>query len=134
EQLQERLEKNLQEIPGSEFKEFKNLEILKQLEEKVPEEAKDAIRKAQETSLLDLKEKLEQMSSETQKNFQEYIEKISGEKERHIEILEKLEVELQKIPEVKEGLIQTRDRILEKVKEEEQKKQEQRGVDVEKVK
>lgn len=117
EQLQERLEKNLQEIPGSEFKEFKNLEILKELEEKVPEEAKEAIRRAQENSLLRLKEKLEQMSSETQEKFQEYIEKIGGEKERHIEILEKLEAELQEMPEAKEGLIQTRNRILEKVKE-----------------
>src|SRR3989344_2409158 len=43
ENIQDRLEKNLQIVKGSEFKDFKNLEVLKELKEKVPDEAKEAI-------------------------------------------------------------------------------------------
>jgi len=126
ENLQERLEKNLQELKGSKFKSFKNLEILKELEEKVPEEAKEAIKNAQENSLRTLQEQLEEMTQETRERFKEYAEEISGAKETHIEILEKLETEL--TPAIKEGIIQSRDRIMEMIKEKgQEQEQEQTG-------
>jgi DNA repair exonuclease SbcCD ATPase subunit len=119
EQLQERLENNLQEIKGSEFKAFKNLEILEELEEKSPEEAKEAIKNAKENILIKLKEKVEQLPQEKQEQLQEYLQNSSGEAEKKLEILENLELKLEQ-PLLQQNIIQIRDRILERTKEQEQ--------------
>jgi len=117
EQLQERVENNLQEIKGSQFKNFKNLEILKELEEKVPEQAKEAIQKAQENALKRLKGNLQNMSSENQEKFQEYLNKISGLKDVQLEILENVKSELKEMPQIKENLMQIREKIMENIEE-----------------
>ena len=114
EKIRERLEAKMEEIQGSEFKNFKNLEVLKELEEKVPEEAKEAIQKAEENILKRLQGDLEKMSPEDQERFKEYIDKISGEKERQLEIMEKIKSES---PELKENLEKVKERIKEKIKE-----------------
>lgn len=90
EKITEKLDKILEEQKGSQFKGFKNLEILKDLEEKVPEEAKEAIQKAQENALKRLHSGLEKMSPEGQEKFKEYVEEISGDPESHFKILESL--------------------------------------------
>lgn len=118
--ISERLEKNLKEVKGSEFKEFKNLEILKGLEEKVPEAAKEAIRKVQENSLIRLKTNLEQMSPGKLDKFKEYVEKSSGVKEEQMEILENLRMEA---PKLEEMLIQSRERVIEQVREKMQERE-----------
>ncbi|MDP2364758.1 MAG: hypothetical protein Q8M94_13450, partial [Ignavibacteria bacterium] len=105
-----------QEIPGSEFKEFKNLEILKELEEKVPEEAKEVIHKAQENVLKRIQGDLEKMSSEDQAKFKEYIENIAGNKEKQMEILDDLKEKLQEKPIIRQKLLETQDRIIEKIR------------------
>lgn len=115
--ITERLEKNLRELKGSEFKGFKNLEILKRLEEKVPEEAKEAIRKARENTLRRLKEKLEQMSTTTQEKFTDYIERIRGTEENKMEILENLKSELRETPRLLEKLENIREGIIERLPE-----------------
>ncbi|MFH1423992.1 MAG: Kazal-type serine protease inhibitor domain-containing protein [Candidatus Nealsonbacteria bacterium] len=117
EKIQERLEKNLEEVKGSEFKNFKNLEVLKELEEKVPETAKEAIQKAQENALKRLQGDLEKMSPEDQTRFQDYIEKIGGVKERQMEILDSLKTELKNSPQIIQKLLQTREKIIEQVRE-----------------
>lgn len=117
EKIRERLENNLQKVQGSEFKDFKNLEILKKLEEKVPEAAKEAIQKAQENSLIRLKEKVEEMSAEKLEQFQSYTEKIAGVKEKQIEILENLRTELKAKPQIMENLLRSREKIMEQVRE-----------------
>ncbi len=124
EKITEKLNKILGEQKGSEFKNFKNLEVLKNLEEKVPEEAKVAIRKAQENALKRLKEDLGKMSPSDQEKFKEYIEKISGAKEKHLEILENLRQEIQTIPapppqilELRGKLEESKERMLEKIEE-----------------
>jgi len=94
EKLRERLEKQMENIEGSKFKNFKNLEILKELEEKIPEQAKEAIRQAQENALKKLQGDLEKMATTDQERFKEYIEKISGDKEKQLEILENLKLPL----------------------------------------
>jgi len=114
EEVTEKLDETLEKQEGSKYKNFKNLEILLELEEKVPETAKDAIRKAQENALKRLKGDLEKMSPEDQERFKEYLEKISGDNETKMEILENLKEEL---PEIKEKLIQAREGILEKIEE-----------------
>ncbi len=123
EKITEKLTDILEKQKGSRFKHFKNLEVLLALEEKVPEEAKEAIRRAQENSLKRLQDDLEKMSAEDQERFKEYVGRISGEKERHLEILENLRLEIHKIPEtprlleLKERLEEGKIKILEGVKE-----------------
>lgn len=123
EKITEKLNNVLEEQKGSQFKHFKNLEILLELEEKVPEEAKDAIRRAQENSLKRLRDDLEKMSPENQERFKKYLEQISGEKEKHLEILENLRAEIQKDPEtprlieLKARLEEGKINIFEKIKE-----------------
>ena len=90
EKITEKLDEILEKQKGSEFKEFKNLEVLKNLEEKVPEEAKEAIKQAEGNVLKRLQGDLEKMSPEDQVKFKGYLEKISGEKEKQLEILENL--------------------------------------------
>jgi len=89
-QISTRLEESLEKIEGSKFKNFKNLEILINLENKIPEEAKEAIQQAQENSLKRLHEDLEQMSPQDQEKFNEYLENIGGDQAVHMEILQQL--------------------------------------------
>jgi len=115
EKIEERLENALEEINGSKFKNFKNLEILMKIEEKVPEQAKEAIRKAEENALKRLQGDLEKMSPEDQERFQKYIEQISGDKEKQLEILENLRTGLKENSEIEEKLMESREKILEKI-------------------
>jgi len=123
EQLKERLEKNLQKVKGSEFKDLKNLEILKKLEEKVPAETKEVIQKVRANTLKNLKETFEEMPVQKQKKFQEYIEKVSGEKEKQMEIIDNLKQELKEIPAIKEILLESRHKVLEQIREKTQERQ-----------
>jgi len=123
EKITENLDKILEEQKGSQFKEFKNLEVLKNLEEKVPEEAKEAIQRAQENALKRLQGDLEKMSPEDQERFGEYLEKISGEKEKQLEILENLKAKIKETPEtpkileLKEKLEEGKIKIFEKIEQ-----------------
>jgi hypothetical protein len=123
EKITEKLDEILEKQKGSQFKNFKNLEVLKNLEEKVPEEAKEAIKKAQENALKRLQGDLEKMSPEDQEKFKEYLEKISGEKEKHLEIMENLKAEIKKTPEtpkilqLKEKLEAGKIKVLERIEE-----------------
>lgn len=120
EKIKERLEEQMEKMKGSKFKNFKNLEILKELEEKVPEQAKEAIRKAQENVLKRLQGDLEKMSPEDQERFKDYIDKISGDKSKQLQILENLKFEVN--PKLKEKILEVRERIMEKVQEKSQKR------------
>ncbi len=120
EKIGEKLEKNMEETKGSKYKNFKNLEVLIELEEKIPEVAKEAVQKAQQNSLKGLQGNLEKMSPEDQEKFKEYVDKISGNKGKQLEILEDLKFEMGEKPEFKEikaNVIKAREKILEKVGE-----------------
>ncbi len=91
--LEKRLLKVAERQKGSEFKNFKNLEILKRIEEKAPKEAKPAIRRAQENALKRLKQDMLLMTPDQAENLQEYIEKISGNPARQAAILSDLDSE-----------------------------------------
>jgi len=89
EKIHERIGKIIEEQKGSEFKHFKNLEILKELEERVPEEAKEAIKLAQENALKRLEVEIKEIPEETRlEKFDRYVYNIAGNASRHIEILE----------------------------------------------
>ena len=118
ENLPERLENIIEVQKGSKFKEIKSLEFLKNLEEKVPEDAKETIIKVQENILKKFQEKLEKMPSEDQEQFGQYLARISGDKEKQLEILENLRAESQEKPEImKINLEQARERTLERIEE-----------------
>ncbi len=114
ERVQERLETNLEKIEGSQYKNFKNLEVLIRLEDKVPEQAKEAIQQAQENSLKRLNDKLEQMSPQDQEKFGTYLDNISGDQTTHLRILQRLE-EAQPSQALKQTLEQNRERAEERV-------------------
>ena len=108
--IPERLEKNMEKIEGSKYKNFKNLEVLMKLEDKVPEQAKEAIQQAQENALKRLHGNLEEMSSGDQERFGEYLEGVSGDQTIHLEIVERLK-ERKLTPILKEKLENNRGEI-----------------------
>ncbi len=119
--LQDKIEKSFDEIKGSKFKNFKNLEVLKSLEYKVPENALPAIRKAEENILNRLKNDLEKMSPEDQDKFNDYVVEISGNKEVQLEVLENLKEKVKQVydtPEstrLKEKLGPLRGKLIDKI-------------------
>jgi len=116
ERVQERLETNLRQIEGSEFKNFKNLEMLQALEEKAPEAIKEAVQQVRVNVMTQLKEQVKEMTAEKLQQFQTYTENISGVKEKQMEILESLKTELKNSPQIIQNLNQSRERIMEQVK------------------
>jgi len=90
EELQERMIKASDAQEGSKFKNFKNLEILQRVEERVPEKAKEAIRNAQENALKRLQGDIYQMSPEDRSRFADYVENMSGDEVKHAIMLDKL--------------------------------------------
>jgi len=128
ERIRERIEENLQELKGSKFKDFKNLEILKKLEEKVPQEAKEAIQKARERILERLKEKIQQMTTTTQERLKRYIEKIQGDPERKFEILEDIKSTLKNQLQIRERLENAGEEIMRRIREKTQEREKEIGV------
>lgn len=110
ERIRERIENNLEEIEGSQYKNFKNLEVLIRLEEKVPEQAKGAIQQAQENALKRLNGDLGQMSPEDRERFSSYLDNISGDQTIHLQILQRLK-ESQPLQTLRQTLEQNRERI-----------------------
>ncbi|MFQ6049892.1 MAG: DUF5667 domain-containing protein [Candidatus Paceibacterales bacterium] len=89
--IPERLGKNMEKLRGSRFKEFKNLELLDELKEKLPEDIKEKFEERKEKILERLHLKLEELSPEEQEKFKEYVDRISGDKIKHLDILGSLE-------------------------------------------
>ncbi|MEK7596389.1 MAG: DUF5667 domain-containing protein [Patescibacteria group bacterium] len=115
EKIKERLEKAMEEQKGSKYKHFKNLEVLMRIEEKVPEQAKEAIRRAQENSLKRLHGDLSKMSPEDQAKFKTYLENISGSELKHAEVIERLEEKGDLTGPLKKQLEEAREKTLEKI-------------------
>ena len=80
----------LRDQPGSEFKEIKNLEVLKRVEEHVPEEARVAIRHAQDNALKRFTEQAQSFENkdEFQKRFQNYTQHIAGDETNLFEVID----------------------------------------------
>jgi hypothetical protein len=69
---------------GSAFKPIRNLEILKAVEEKVPEQAKDAIRAAQENAVKRFKSEYDKGTVEEKDALTDYIKSAGGDASRYI--------------------------------------------------
>lgn len=93
EKIPERLAVQMEKMAGSRFKAFRNLEILKNLAEKMPGEIKKKIQEREEKIIEDFYQSLERMPVEDLEKFKEYTEKVSGDKERYLEILGSIQAE-----------------------------------------
>lgn len=90
--VSEKLVEVLNEQKGSEFKDFKNIEVLKEVAEKVPEDVRGSIELAAENTLTKLQFELEQFAQAKKALFEDFIEQIGGNEVRHLEIINELEV------------------------------------------
>lgn len=94
-QIKSRIENNISNMAGSEFKAVKEMEILKRFEEKAPEEIKEQITEATEGIMEKFGEKIEQMPQKTKERFEDYVEKIKGKAEKKMEILDNVRQRIQ---------------------------------------
>lgn len=117
ERFQEKIENTIEKQPGSDFKNFKNLEILKELENKVPDTAKDAIKHARENTINRLREKMEE-NEQTAERIYTYIKikNIEGDIKKHLEIINELDAQ-HVSPELKNTLEKAREITIERMEE-----------------
>ncbi|MDD5295090.1 MAG: DUF5667 domain-containing protein [Patescibacteria group bacterium] len=86
-----KLEEVLQNQPGSDFKEFRNLEVLGQLADKLPENAAGAVMQAQERIRAKMEEKLAKATEgKTGEDFANYVIALKGDQAEHMAILDEL--------------------------------------------
>ncbi len=87
----EKIESILEQQPGSEFKDFRNLEVLKELSERLPANAAEAVLTAQKNISEKLQEKLKKSVENKQgENFANYVMNIKGNGVQHMAILDEL--------------------------------------------
>jgi len=116
--IPERLEKAFQNIKGSELKDFKGLEFLKQVKERLQEESqKEIFQQAEERITERFREKIEQLAPEAQEKIKTYIEALPGDKEKQLEILEELKGQLGEQNEVRQRLEEGSVRLRQKIEE-----------------
>ncbi len=112
--IPERLEKNLQALKGSKFKEFKNLELIEDLMEKLPGDVKQKMEQSKEQVLERLREGLEQLPPEQQERIEGYLQKISGDELKQLYIINS--VEGTELSEKLQGIMErARERNIEKI-------------------
>jgi len=117
EQMQVRLEKNFQQIKGSDFQDFKTAEILKRLQDRAPESIKEEIQRVREGTLNQLGQKLKEMPVEEQERFRQYTEKVQGQASQKIETLQELQSEFNDTPELQQKMEDAEEKIKERVRE-----------------
>ncbi|MBI4992879.1 MAG: hypothetical protein HZC26_01945 [Candidatus Magasanikbacteria bacterium] len=82
----------MQNQPGSEFKDIKNLEVLKRVEQFVPEFAKDAIRQAQDNAFKRFGAQMKKIPvGERAQKFENYVNGINGDGLQQMEVFDQLE-------------------------------------------
>jgi len=91
EKIREKIESVIMNGNGSDFKHFKSLEVLKRVEEKVPEEAKMAIRQAQENIQTTFERNFTELPKAKQEIFQYYVQNIGGNEIKQFEVISDLE-------------------------------------------
>lgn len=116
EEIQETITRIAGKQKGSDFKEFKNLEILKALEDKVPEPAKEAIRLAQDNTLQRMEERMAVMPEEQRQMFKDYVQYIPGHEARQMAVLH--DFESREIPEIiREEMGLAKERAIERIEQ-----------------
>ena len=91
ERLAQHVDRVLSSQRGSSFKDLRNLEVLKRVEEHVDEHARDGIHRAQEQALKRFAGRVGQLSaSERKEKFEKYVSHVGGDETRHMEIFDEL--------------------------------------------
>lgn len=108
------IQKAIGAIKGSDLKDIKNLEILKNIQDKMPENIKQQIQSAIASTTEAIKNKIQILPPEKQEKIQNYIENIQGKIEKKMEIINDIKNILpsgsaikQKIESIKERLQNT---------------------------
>ena len=91
EQIQETLTNMIVRQEGSDFKDFRNLEVLKALEDQIPEQAREAIRIVQDNTFERMTKHMEEMPDERREMFQDYVQFIPGNEVRHMAVIHDFE-------------------------------------------
>ncbi|MBU3918862.1 hypothetical protein KKC63_03085 [Patescibacteria group bacterium] len=127
EQVQERLENALQNIQGSEFKDFENLDIIGRIRERIENEEKNQILQKVEGNLRqNFTEKIEALPIEEKEEIEEFFQALQGNAENQLRILEKIQEQAQERIETRERINVGVETIQEKILEQErQRDQEQ---------
>lgn len=113
--LRQKFEEAIQEQKGSVFRHFKNIEVLEEVKDFVPENARDAIQKAIEQSSKFFEEEFSRAEEEQRKIFNKYIDKIGGNEVRHLEVFDSItafaDIEEAAFEEMERAREKTRERI-----------------------
>ncbi|GAI14801.1 unnamed protein product, partial [marine sediment metagenome] len=116
EELEQKFIQVMEQQKGSEFKNFKNLEVLKIVQEKVPEVAKDAIRRAQENTIKRMEGSMGEMTIEKRERFEQYVENVGGNEVRHLEIIN--DFTRREIPEIiREEMEKAKEKSIERIEQ-----------------
>jgi len=127
ERIPELLEKAVR-IEGEQLREFKEIERLKRIREKMSEEVQEKIKEREEKMMEALKEKVERMPEKEQVRLKEYIEKMPSDENKKLEIIKELIPRLER-PNLKNKMLEIRKKIeqreqeMKKEREEEGKKE-----------
>ena len=113
--LAQKFEEALQEQKGSAFRHFKHIEVLEEVRDFVPEQAKDAIKNAIERSSKAFEKEFRDIEEDQRKIFNKYIEKIGGNEVRHLEVFNSLgafaDIQKEMFEEIEKAREKTRKRI-----------------------
>jgi len=94
ERLAGHIQNALDDQDGSEFRDFKNVEVLRHFEDHVSDEAKDAFRQAEGHAIDRLAENFKKLPKEKRaRSFDSYVTHIYGDETVHMELFDRLEQE-----------------------------------------
>ncbi|MDP3093413.1 MAG: DUF5667 domain-containing protein [bacterium] len=111
EKIAERISQALEKQTATDFKSLEDFQLLRKLEEKLPLEAREAIRKAAEKKMELFKDVFENMPPEKQEKIGNYLQVIGRDKEQQLEIIENLKQEVKsedtqkRLERVKKGIM-----------------------------
>ena len=119
--LKKQIQDSIKDQKGDKFKEFKDLAILKRIQNHSPEKIKDIIEESSEYTLSSFKEKLQNMEPEQRKKFDEYVNNAGGNNVTHFQLLKKLEKDSS--IELKEQIEKARKRVVKEIENQIQNKE-----------
>jgi hypothetical protein len=89
--LREHFDQALQQQRGSQFKELRNLEVLKRIQEHVPEHAREVIGEIEQRAIDRFKIRIDELPQSDRANrFERYTKHMGGDETRHLEIFDRL--------------------------------------------
>lgn len=81
----------LDDQKGSEFKNFKNVEVLKEVQENAAPALGEALKVAEDNTLIKLQNELEGLENSKKALLKDFVQEVSGNELRHLEIIGELE-------------------------------------------